>query len=421
MLTDPRSDDAAMLGAQRDIAIVRQPSNNVAYLAMNVEKKPFDNVLVRRAVAQAIDTPGDRARALRTGNASSATTGRRAECSARTNACKLWPHDVAAAKTAAGAKPGFPHGFATTLYLPTSPRPVHAGSAAAGRGDSSRPQGSRDRRDARAARVRRVPGKIQNGEHAMCLIGWSGDNGDPDNFYYTLLDQDSARQAVRAELLVLARSAVPPLDARRPALGRTRAERARDLPAGRAARARSGARDPDRCTRRCPLALRESVRGFVPSPDTRIPLRTDERRGPDARRLSVLQDRPQGDQRRRKYCATNTSSRFTTSIRRRRRTCWSSRPCTPSISRSSPRQGNAAAAARLLAAAAEIGTRFGPGRLPGGDERGPRRRPDASSTSTPTSWPAAPCAGRPGSSRRPWHLTEGAFRASVTSRASVGF
>jgi peptide/nickel transport system substrate-binding protein len=26
----------------------------------------------------------------------------------------------------------------------------------------------------------------------MCLIGWTGDNGDPDNFLYTLLDRDAA-------------------------------------------------------------------------------------------------------------------------------------------------------------------------------------------------------------------------------------
>ncbi|HTX02334.1 MAG TPA: ABC transporter substrate-binding protein, partial [Candidatus Acidoferrales bacterium] len=34
--------------------------------------------------------------------------------------------------------------------------------------------------------------KIKNGEHPMCLIGWTGDNGDPDNFLYPLLDKDSA-------------------------------------------------------------------------------------------------------------------------------------------------------------------------------------------------------------------------------------
>src|SRR5262249_20539521 len=30
------------------------------------------------------------------------------------------------------------------------------------------------------------------GEHDLCLRGWIGDNGDPDNFLYTLLDRDSS-------------------------------------------------------------------------------------------------------------------------------------------------------------------------------------------------------------------------------------
>ena len=35
--------------------------------------------------------------------------------------------------------------------------------------------------------------KLQNGEHDMCLIGWTGDMGDPDNFLYILLDKDSTK------------------------------------------------------------------------------------------------------------------------------------------------------------------------------------------------------------------------------------
>jgi peptide/nickel transport system substrate-binding protein len=34
--------------------------------------------------------------------------------------------------------------------------------------------------------------KTRDGDHPMALIGWTGDNGDPDNFMYTLLDRDSA-------------------------------------------------------------------------------------------------------------------------------------------------------------------------------------------------------------------------------------
>ena len=35
--------------------------------------------------------------------------------------------------------------------------------------------------------------KVQGGEHDLALYGWTGDNGDPDNFLYTLLDKDSAK------------------------------------------------------------------------------------------------------------------------------------------------------------------------------------------------------------------------------------
>jgi peptide/nickel transport system substrate-binding protein len=34
--------------------------------------------------------------------------------------------------------------------------------------------------------------QVNNGEHDACLLSWMGDNGDPDNFLYTLLDMDNA-------------------------------------------------------------------------------------------------------------------------------------------------------------------------------------------------------------------------------------
>jgi ABC-type transport system substrate-binding protein len=34
--------------------------------------------------------------------------------------------------------------------------------------------------------------KIGKGEHDLCMIGWTGDNGDPDNFLMTLWSKDSA-------------------------------------------------------------------------------------------------------------------------------------------------------------------------------------------------------------------------------------
>src|SRR4029079_12041797 len=31
----------------------------------------------------------------------------------------------------------------------------------------------------------------QQGKHDLCLLGWTTDNGDPDNFLYVLLDRDN--------------------------------------------------------------------------------------------------------------------------------------------------------------------------------------------------------------------------------------
>ena len=55
ILTDPRPDDATDLAKQPGIKLYTQPSNNVAYVALNMEKKPFGDVRVRRAIAYAID------------------------------------------------------------------------------------------------------------------------------------------------------------------------------------------------------------------------------------------------------------------------------------------------------------------------------------------------------------------------------
>jgi dipeptide transport system substrate-binding protein len=35
--------------------------------------------------------------------------------------------------------------------------------------------------------------RSQNGEHQTVILGWTGDNGDPDNFLATLLGCDSAK------------------------------------------------------------------------------------------------------------------------------------------------------------------------------------------------------------------------------------
>jgi peptide/nickel transport system substrate-binding protein len=264
MLTDVRSDDAAMLGAERNVTIVHQPSNNLAYLAMNVEKKPFDNVLVRRAVAQALDIPAI-LRALYGPGTIPGDNWTPPGMLGENMHVKIWPRDIAAAKRLL-AQAGFPHGFATTMYLPTTPRPYMPDPQRLAEAIQA------DLKEAGIA-VTLEPlefgvflSKVQNGEHSMCLIGWSGDNGDPDNFYYPLLDQDSAvkpfaqnytfwRDPTFHRLMLAGQRSVN--EAQRRAIYQQAAQLVHDqVPAI------SLLHTP------VPLALRTSVHGFIASPDT---------------------------------------------------------------------------------------------------------------------------------------------------------
>ena len=189
-LSDLRPDDARTLAKNKNIKIYRQPSNNVSYLAMNMDKKPFGDVRVRRAIAYAIDVPAI-VRAFYPTGGSVANEWLPPGMIGDDPSVHAYPHDVAKAKKLLTAA-GFPHGFSTELYYGTAPRPY-----------MPEPQRVAEAiaEDLKAIgiNVTLAPfewavylSKIKNGEHPMCLIGWTGDNGDPDNFLYPLLDEDSA-------------------------------------------------------------------------------------------------------------------------------------------------------------------------------------------------------------------------------------
>jgi peptide/nickel transport system substrate-binding protein len=100
------------LQAQPSVSVDPFPSSEVDYLGMNTSKKPFDDVNVRRAVAQAIDKEAIRSAVL-FGNGQTATTFL---------SPATWGHSTAAGPTfdvaaaqATLAKSAYPEGFKTTL------------------------------------------------------------------------------------------------------------------------------------------------------------------------------------------------------------------------------------------------------------------------------------------------------------------
>ena len=264
MLTDPRPDDARAAASDTKITVAEQPANNLSYLAMNLEKKPFDNLLVRQAVAHALDLQAIAGKLYGAGT-TVADTWLPNGMLGDNPAVKAYPFDIAKAK-ALLAQAGFPKGFATTLYYPTTPRPY-----------MPEPQRLAEtlQADLKAVGIDVTLQpfefgifleKVRNGEHAMCLIGWSGDNGDPDNFMYVLLDEDSAHKGTAQNYSFWRDPAFHRLmlagqtehdQAKRGAIYQQAVKMVHDqIPA------------VPIIHRSVPLLLKSTVGGFVPSPDT---------------------------------------------------------------------------------------------------------------------------------------------------------
>jgi peptide/nickel transport system substrate-binding protein len=185
----PRPDDLPALLTNPKLRVYHQPANNIMYLSMNDQLKPFDDVLVRRAVNEAIDTRA----IVKNFYDPSAIVATEFVPPA------VWPHgvdtsyryDPADARKLL-ARAGYPHGFSVPLWYMTLPRPYVP--------EPERVAEAIQSELAAVGIATTLSGiewgpylvKVGSGEHHLALMGWTGDDGDPDNFLYPLLDKDSA-------------------------------------------------------------------------------------------------------------------------------------------------------------------------------------------------------------------------------------
>jgi dipeptide transport system substrate-binding protein len=182
---------AALPAIRQDSRLVLQAQEglNVGYLAMNTEKPPFNNVLVRRAVAHALNRQAY-VDAIFLGNAKPAINPYPPTLWSYTDRVRTYPYDPAKAR-ALLAEAGYSGGISATLWtLPVS-RPYNP---------NGRTMGEMMQADLARVGIRvelitydwpTYLNKVKRGEHDMAQLGWSGDNGDPDNFLYTLFSCDA--------------------------------------------------------------------------------------------------------------------------------------------------------------------------------------------------------------------------------------
>jgi len=187
----PNPADLDSIRKDANVQVLEQAGLNVGYLAYNTTKKPFDDVRVRKAINMAIDKNAIiSAVYLSTGVAA-----------INPIPPSMWSYNKAikddafnpgeAKKLLAAA--GYPNGFSTDLWAMPVQRPYNPNAkriAELMQADLAKIGVTAEIKSFEWGEYRK---RMQAGEHQMGMLGWTGDNGDPDNFLDTLLGCDSAK------------------------------------------------------------------------------------------------------------------------------------------------------------------------------------------------------------------------------------
>ncbi len=181
MMAYPSPADLPGIQADPRLALQQLPGLNIGFLAFNAARKPFDDKRVRQALSMAIDKEAI-LRAVYGGAGEPAKNLLPPTMWSYDDAVQDYPHDPAAAKALlAGA--GYPDGFDTDLWAMPVQRPYNPDA----RRVAELMQADLAKVGVRARIVSYEWGeyrkRLQAGEAPMAEMGWTGDNGDPDNFF----------------------------------------------------------------------------------------------------------------------------------------------------------------------------------------------------------------------------------------------
>ncbi len=187
----PNPADVAAMRANPKFTVLEQPGLNVGYLAYNTTKKPFDDVRVRKAINMAINKKAI-VDAVYLGSGVPATNPVPPTIWSYNKSIKDDPFNPEAAKKML-ADAGFPNGFETDLWAMPVQRPYNPNAkriAELMQADLAKIGVKAEIKSFEWGEYRK---RMQNGEHQMGMLGWTGDNGDPDNFLATLLGCEAAK------------------------------------------------------------------------------------------------------------------------------------------------------------------------------------------------------------------------------------
>lgn len=180
--------DAQSIKDNSNLQLIERPSMNVGYLGLTNTRAPFDNVKVRQAVNYAIDKKAI-IDAFFEGYAEPAINPMPPTIGGYNDELTGYAYDPEKAKSLL-AEAGY-DGAEFELWAMPVPRPYMP--------DGQKVAEAIQKNLADVGMNAKIVTfewatyleKAKNGEADAFLLGWTGDNGDADNFLYTLLDRDN--------------------------------------------------------------------------------------------------------------------------------------------------------------------------------------------------------------------------------------
>lgn len=184
----PNPADVAEMQKDPDIKVMSQEGLNVGYLAFNTQKPPFDNVKVRQALNYAVNKKAI-IDAVFQGSGKAAKNPIPPTMWSYNEAVNDYPYDIEKAKKLL-AEAGVTN-LKTNIWAMPVQRPYNPNA----RRMAEIIQADWAKAGVQADIVSYEWGEYlkrsKKGEHDTVLLGWTGDNGDPDNFLSVLLSCDA--------------------------------------------------------------------------------------------------------------------------------------------------------------------------------------------------------------------------------------
>ncbi|MEY4155506.1 MAG: hypothetical protein RJB64_227 [Pseudomonadota bacterium] len=187
----PNPADLPAIRKDSNVVVMEQPGLNIGYLAYNTTKKPFDDLRVRKAVNMAINKKAI-VDAVYLGTGVPATNPIPPTQWSYNKSIKDDAYNPEEAKKLLAAA-GLKDGFSTDLWAMPVQRPYNPNAkriAELMQADLAKVGIKAEIKSFEWGEYRK---RMQAGEHQMGMLGWTGDNGDPDNFLNTLLGCSSAK------------------------------------------------------------------------------------------------------------------------------------------------------------------------------------------------------------------------------------